>query len=161
MGSLFTQLPDQMNWLMHAIRSRPNNLFFIDSFTSQFSIAYQVAQKNKVATARRDVFLDRELNEKHMRAQIETLKRTARAQGFAIAIGHPFPETLALLKKSIPELKQQGFEFVKITDLLDYDVVQLALKKQTEKQNQREYPPVQQTQLTTKTVNKKVALVVE
>ena len=134
MGSLFTQLPDQMGWLMHALQSRseslPKDLFFIDSFTSQFSIAYQVASENNIDTARRDVFLDRELNASHMQAQIETIKRTARAQGYAIAIGHPFPETIALLKKSIPLLEKEGFEFVKVSQLLGTEVVQAALKKQ-------------------------------
>lgn len=140
MGSLFTQLPDQMNWLMHAIQTRSDQsseeLFFVDSFTSQFSVAYEVADKNDISTARRDVFLDRELTAKHMQAQIETIKRTARAQGYAIAIGHPFPETLALLKKSIPELEKQGFEFVKITQLLKTEMVKTALQKQIKKRNE-------------------------
>ena len=137
MGSLFTQLPDQMGWLMSILQSKskslPKDLFFIDSFTSQFSVGYQIADMHDVSTARRDVFLDKELNPKHMQAQIETIKRTARANGYAIAIGHPFPETLALLKTSIPELQKQGFEFVKITELLDSDMLRSALDKQISK----------------------------
>ena len=137
MGSLFTQLPDQMQWLMQSIKSKSKHIFFIDSFTSQFSIAYQVANKNNIATARRDVFLDRQLDAAHMQAQISTIKRTAKANGYAIAIGHPFPETLALLEKSIPELRKQGFEFVKISELLGTQMLSDNLKQQIELQNLR------------------------
>lgn len=137
MGSLFTQLPDQMQWLMQSIKNKSQHMFFIDSFTSQFSIAYQIADKNNIPTARRDVFLDRELSAKHMQAQITAIKNTAKANGYAIAIGHPFPETLALLKKSIPELRQQGFEFVKVSELLDTQMLNKNLQKQIERQNTR------------------------
>jgi len=137
MGSLFTQLPDQMQWLMQSIKNESPDIFFIDSFTSQFSIAYQIAHKNKIPTARRDVFLDRELNALHMQAQITAIKKTAKANGYAIAIGHPFPETLALLKESIPELKQQGYEFVKVSELLETTMLNENLQKQIEIQNLR------------------------
>lgn len=161
MGSLFTQLPDQMQWLMNALQtksdtdSRSKDLFFIDSFTSPFSIAYQVAHQNNIKTARRDVFLDRELNSAHMKAQIETIKRTAKAQGYAIAIGHPFPETLALLKKEIPLLEKQGFEFVKISRLLNTNIIQTALQKQIRNQNQNSY--TRNTQPTEKQAKRKIA----
>lgn len=138
MGSLFTQLPDQMQWLMQSIKTKSGHIFFIDSFTSKLSIAYQVAHNNKVSTARRDVFLDRELNAEHMQSQIATIKRTAKANGYAIAIGHPFPETLALLKKSIPELRKQGFEFVKVSELLNSDVLTANLNKQLDKLENQE-----------------------
>lgn len=143
MGSLFTQLPDQMGWLMSVLQSNSQalskDLFFIDSFTSPFSVGYQIADKHDISTARRDVFLDRELSPQHMQTQIETIKRTARANGYAIAIGHPFPETLALLKKSIPELIEQGFEFVKISDLIESDIVRLAVVEQIERQAKRNH----------------------
>ncbi len=135
MGSLFTQLPDQMQWLMQSIQNKSKDIFFIDSFTSQFSIAYQIADKNNIATARRDVFLDRELSANHMRAQIDTIRRTANANGYAIAIGHPFPETIALLKQSIPELRKQGFEFVKVSELLDTAMLNSNLQEQIKRQN--------------------------
>ena len=137
MGSLFTQLPDQMQWLMQSIKSKSKHIFFIDSFTSQFSIAYQVANKNNIATARRDVFLDRQLDAAHMQAQISTIKRTAKANGYAIAIGHPFPETLALLEKSIPELRKQGFEFVKVSELLRTEALQNNLAKQIQAEKKK------------------------
>jgi len=139
MGSLFTQLPDQMQWLMQSIRAKSKTLFFIDSFTSQFSIAYKVAYDNGLATARRDVFLDRKRNPEHMQAQIQSLRATARINGYAIAIGHPFPETIALLKKHIPELQQEGFEFVKISELLNDSALTKNLINQIEIQESRSY----------------------
>jgi len=68
MGSLFTQLPDQMNWLMQTLNADSTDLFFIDSFTSERSIAFEVASQHDIPNAKRDVFLDRELNSAHMQS---------------------------------------------------------------------------------------------
>lgn len=141
MGSLFTQLPDQMQWLMNSLQNKSDEmnkeLFFIDSFTSQFSIAYQIADQNKIDTARRDVFLDRSLDAEHMQQQIDKLSLKAQKQGFAIAIGHPFPETIALLQKNIPELEKAGFEFVKVSDLIETDMVDAVVRNLIEKNQQQ------------------------
>jgi polysaccharide deacetylase 2 family uncharacterized protein YibQ len=42
----------------------------------------------------------------------------ARKRGQAVAIGHPFPETLEVLEKALPGLEEQGFELVTIGELL-------------------------------------------
>ena len=36
----------------------------------------------------------------------------------AVAIGHPFPETLAVLERELPKLRAEGFELVTISELL-------------------------------------------
>jgi len=118
MGSLFTQLPQQMSWLMQTMNANDNSLFFIDSFTSERSIAFEVATKHSIANAKRDVFLDRQLDAPHMNEQIKKLKRIAKRNGHAIAIGHPFKETVSLLKRHIPELEREGFELVTVSELL-------------------------------------------
>ena len=47
MGSLITQHPGDMRWLMQVIR-RHGNLFFVDSRTTEFTVAQQVAQETGV-----------------------------------------------------------------------------------------------------------------
>jgi len=118
MGSLFTQLPAQMGWLMESLDSFPKQLFFVDSFTSNSSIAFQIAESHSIPNTKRDVFLDRELTEAHMEAQIKKLKQVADKNGHVVVIGHPFTETINLLKKHIPKLKEQGYEFVKVSSLI-------------------------------------------
>jgi polysaccharide deacetylase 2 family uncharacterized protein YibQ len=39
----------------------------------------------------------------------------ARQHGFAIGIGHPYPETLTLLEDELPKLGKEGFELVSIS----------------------------------------------
>ena len=55
MGSLLTQHPGHMGWLMTEIRER-GELFFVDSVTSESSIAMKIAAENGIPVTRRDIF---------------------------------------------------------------------------------------------------------
>ena len=43
----------------------------------------------------------------------------ASTRGAAVAIGHPHPETLAVLQEEVPKAKALGYEFVPVSYLLD------------------------------------------
>ena len=72
-------------------------LFFFDSRTGPQSKVVAVAQQWGVMSAGRDVFLDDDQNPAAVRAQLQALLATAKAQGVAIAIGHPHDATLTIL----------------------------------------------------------------
>ena len=116
-GSLLTRHPGHMNWLMEAIRSR-KDLFFIDSYTTHESIALEIAAEAGVTATKRDVFLDHERTLEAVAREFERLKAEAQKNGSAVAVGHPFPETLAVLERELPRLREQGFELVSISELL-------------------------------------------
>ena len=116
-GSLLTQHPGHMEWLMQEIRQR-EDLFFIDSYTTHHSIALDLAVEQGIPAERRDVFLDHERTVEAVAAELERLKAKARREGHAIAIGHPVPETLEVLERELPRLKEQGFELVTISELV-------------------------------------------
>ncbi|MDH3452539.1 MAG: divergent polysaccharide deacetylase family protein [Gammaproteobacteria bacterium] len=116
-GSLLTRHPGHMQWLMQEIRAR-ENLFFIDSYTTHESIALRVATEAGVAATRRDVFLDHERSPQAVLRELQRLKVKAREQGQAIAIGHPFPETLEILERELPKLLDEGIELVTISEIL-------------------------------------------
>ncbi len=116
-GSLLTRHPGHMAWLMQEIRAR-EDLFFIDSFTTHESVALQVAREEGVWAARRDVFLDHERTTDAVAREFERLKHKARRQGHAVAIGHPFPETLEVLEEQLPRLGDQGFDLVTVGELI-------------------------------------------
>jgi polysaccharide deacetylase 2 family uncharacterized protein YibQ len=42
----------------------------------------------------------------------------ARSKGRAVAIGHPYPETLEVLERELPKLAAEGIELVTISALL-------------------------------------------
>jgi len=116
-GSLLTRHPGHMEWLMEEIRER-ENLFFIDSYTTHESVALQIAAESGVTATRRDVFLDHEQSTLTVLRELERLKKKALEQGQAVGIGHPFPETLEVLERELPKLREQGFELVTISEML-------------------------------------------
>jgi len=116
-GSLLTRHPGHMSWLMAEI-SRCDGLFFVDSYTTHESVALQIARELGVAATRRDVFLDHDGRRETVRRELQRLKRLARERGQAVAIGHPYPETLEVLEEELPNLAEEGFELVSISHLI-------------------------------------------
>lgn len=96
MGSELTTMQEPMGWLMQEIAKQ--HLFFIDSLTSADSIAFSSALKHGIATAKRDVFLDNTREEKAIEKQLLKAIALAKRQGYAIAIGHPYPSTIKVLE---------------------------------------------------------------
>lgn len=116
MGSLLTQQPQPMGWVMGEVAR--HNLFFIDSRTSAASIARQTAERYGIASASRDVFLDHSRNIADIEAELQRAVQLARQQGSAIAIGHPLPETLAVLEAASDRWQEWGVELVPASALL-------------------------------------------
>jgi hypothetical protein len=50
--------------------------------------------------------------------EFERLKALARERGRAVAIGHPYPETLAFLERAIPGLVEEGIDLVPLSELI-------------------------------------------
>jgi polysaccharide deacetylase 2 family uncharacterized protein YibQ len=115
MGSLLTTDPTAMRWLMSSLRE--DGLFFIDSRTTDLTLAEKVARKNLIQSGRRDVFLDNEPDKELIREQLYKLIGVSRRQGGAIGIGHPYPETLEVLAEELPKLESMGVELVPASEL--------------------------------------------
>lgn len=116
MGSQLTQNPEAMDWLMTELKQQ--GLFFIDSRTSADSLAMATAISQQLPTDERDVFLDHERTQAFISKQFDYLLKLAKRDGHALAIGHPYPETLDLLEQRLPLLQAQGIELVSISELL-------------------------------------------
>ena len=116
-GSLLTRHPGHMAWLMQEIAAR-EEMFFIDSFTTHQSVALQIAEESGVDAVKRDVFLDPNPDPETIAREFERLKRLARKRGQAIGIGHPYPATLELLERELPRLAEEGFQLVRISELV-------------------------------------------
>jgi polysaccharide deacetylase 2 family uncharacterized protein YibQ len=116
MGSRMTAQPAAMAWLMADLQRR--HKFFVDSRTSAQTVAAQQAQKIDLASVSRDVFLDDERTEEAIFAQLQTAISLAHRQGSAVMIGHPYPQTLAVLERELPKLKAQGIEWIDIRQMI-------------------------------------------
>ncbi len=117
MGSLLTQHPGHMLWLMQTLK-HDGGLFFVDSRTTARTVALQVARENHIPSVKRDVFLDDDLHPAAIRAQFMRLVGIAEKQGSAVAIGHPHPQTLAVLEEMIPQLSGLGIRLVPLSTLI-------------------------------------------
>lgn len=119
MGSLMTRHPGNMAWLM-AVLKRRGDLYFIDSKTTAESIATQVAREHAVPNSKRNVFLDHSIDTDAIKKQFARLIRQAKLTGSAIGIGHPHPETIAVLEELLPELEQQGIKLIPVSEMIQY-----------------------------------------
>ena len=119
MGSLLTQHPGHMAWLMSEMRNQ-GGLFFVDSYTSEASIALKIATETGVPAIRRDVFLDNVATEAAIDREFERLKELARRNGIAVGIGHPYPATLTYLERILPELASEGFVLISVAESIRY-----------------------------------------
>jgi hypothetical protein len=115
MGSRFTQDAPGMQVVLEALKAR--GLLFLDSRTIASSVGDAMAARLGLTHLKRDVFLDDVIDEEDIRKQLARTEAIAKKQGFAIAIGHPHPDTVAVLKDWIPEAKARGFILVPITTI--------------------------------------------
>ncbi len=126
MGSLLTTRPDAMREVMRLLRRR-GSLFFVDSWTHPQSVALRQALLHGLPATRRNVFLDHDPAEAAVRAELDRLRAVARREGSALAIGHPGDVTLRLLAETIPQLREEGFRLVGISELIELQRQQRAL----------------------------------
>lgn len=117
MGSLLTEQPRQMRWLMEDLVYH-GGLFFLDSRTTAQTVAQKTAMNEGLPNIRRNVFLDDVQQPAAVRRQFEELIRLARRHGTALAIGHPHPVTLAVLRRMLPTLQAQGIRLVPVSELI-------------------------------------------
>ncbi len=119
MGSLLTQHPDHMVWLMHEI-NRHGNLFFVDSKTTAKSVASRVAGDIGIPNIERDVFLDNVLEIPEIDKQFKKLIKIAKRKGSAVAVGHAYHPTLEYLEKELLKLDKYGVKLIPISRMIEH-----------------------------------------
>ena len=117
MGSGMLPMENAMTSVLQILSQR--GLYFLDSRTSADTVGYSLARHMGMRAAERQVFLDTVRDAAFIRAQFDSLLATARKRGGAIAIAHPYRETLDMLATAIPSARAEGFEFVTVSALLD------------------------------------------
>ena len=117
MGSLITRHPGHMTWLMQELQGR--DLFFVDSVTTEASVALSMAREQGVKATRRDIFIDsEEATEPEIIARLETLYALAHRQGQALGIAHPYPATMAVMERELPRLAMRGVQLITVKELI-------------------------------------------
>ena len=117
MGSKITPNEIFMNIILGTIKDR--NLFFIDSRTSTRSIAYTVAQRMKIPSAYRHVFLDGESQENYIKSQLIELFKRAQRDEKAVGICHPTDLTLKVLRENLHLADTYKLELVFVSQIVE------------------------------------------
>lgn len=114
MGSKLTEQPLAMQSVMQVVKER--GLFFVDSRTTAQSVAEGVAKKMGVPALRRHIFLDHQPTTAFMKIQFARLVHRAHQHGVAVAIAHPYPQTLAFLNDALAQ--EFDVRLVPVSDVL-------------------------------------------
>jgi uncharacterized protein len=115
-GSELTAAALPMQWVMAELKQQ--DLYFVDSMTTSASVAEAAAIAHQVPSLRRNVFLDNVATEEAIDFEFRRALEIARQHGYAVVIGHPYPETLAYLEGALPSLKEQGIELVSASAMI-------------------------------------------
>ncbi|MBT3790256.1 MAG: divergent polysaccharide deacetylase family protein [Alphaproteobacteria bacterium] len=118
MGSAFTGYAKGMAVVMDEVSKR--GVLFLDSMTTQRSTGRMTAGQAGVPFVARDVFLDNEIDARNIGLRLAEVEKVARAQGHAIAIGHPHGATIEALASWLPHLEKAGFVLVPVSMIIKH-----------------------------------------
>lgn len=116
MGSAFTADPASMATLVSLLKGK--GLFLLDSMTSSRSVAVRVALQAGIPVARRDVFLDADMEPEEMRLQWKKTIAIAKEKGTAVLLCQGRKESLRTMLDLVPDLEAEGVRAVTLADLL-------------------------------------------
>ncbi|WP_298751467.1 divergent polysaccharide deacetylase family protein [uncultured Arcobacter sp.] len=109
-GSVFTADKTSMEYLIKALKKY--NFTFIDSRTTSKSVVKEVTKEFGMPYIARNIFLDNKKDFNYIQNQLKKAIRIAKKTGSSIAIGHPYPITMKVLRKSKHLLKDVDLVYV-------------------------------------------------
>jgi len=125
MGSLATTDPEIMQYVMNTLKK--HNKAFLDSRTTNVSVAFQTAQKTHLKAYRNDLFLDSpNISQSTMDDKLNQIIQLASSKKHIIAITHCHNEDkLDYLKRFITRLKKAGFTLVPLSEYGSQEVPEI------------------------------------
>jgi polysaccharide deacetylase 2 family uncharacterized protein YibQ len=117
MGSRATQDYDMMQEVLRVIKEQ--NLYFVDSQTSEHTVAYQVAQEIGIPCAIRTLFIDEIPDMAYTERELKSLYEYANKNGYAIGIGHAYPTTIQTLIKVLPYFEDSKVKLVFASEIVN------------------------------------------
>lgn len=118
MGSKFTEDRRCMEVVFKELKNK--GLFFMDSLTTNKSVGPAVARSLGIHYGKRDIFIDRDLEDSTTEERLLHLAELSKKRGYAIGIAHPYRDTITMLKKMLPVLSSEGIELVYLSQLINH-----------------------------------------
>ena len=81
-------------------------------------IADKIASEHNIPNLSRDFFLDADDNESAIRNQFTRFIKKINHRGYALAIAHPYPNTIQFLQVHLHELTEQGIRLIPVSKLI-------------------------------------------
>ena len=94
------------------------NMFFFDSATNSVTEVAHAADMHGVLHARNNLFVDNSSDVDDICQMIREAADRAKKNGQIIIIGHCRPNTVTAFQKMVPQLQEEGIEFVSLSDLV-------------------------------------------
>jgi polysaccharide deacetylase 2 family uncharacterized protein YibQ len=116
MGSRFAASKEHMEPVLEELKGR--GLLFLDNRASDRSLAAALAGEIGVPSAVNDRSLDRvQASRVAIDARLVQVENVARSEGFAVAMGRPYPVTIERLREWAKGLEARGFALAPISAL--------------------------------------------
>ena len=116
MGSRFAASKEHMEPVLEELKGR--GLLFLDNRASDRSLAAALAGEIGVPSAVNDRSLDRaQASRVAIDARLVQIENMARSEGFAVAMGRPYPVTIERLREWAKGLEARGFALAPISAL--------------------------------------------
>ncbi len=117
MGSRFTASTDSIRPILSELNRR--GLMFIDSRSSQYSVAASMSRAIGMPTAINNRNLDETLSATEIESQLTELEKRAKAQGAALGRARPYPVTIRAINKWKETLADKGIILVPVSAIAD------------------------------------------
>lgn len=118
LGSVATRDERVMETVLSVLK--PRKLFFLDSLTTNKSVAYTTARTLGVPTARNDLFIDADTEDGTIiGTRLDHLIEIAASRGHAIGIGHPRPWTYEAVSAFEARVREAGVELVFLSEIVE------------------------------------------
>ncbi len=118
LGSVATQDSRVMEAVVRVLKAR--KLYFLDSLTTNKSVAYNTAEALGVPAARNDLFIDADTEDsKIIETRLDRLIEIARTRGYAIGIGHPRSWTYQAVHAYESRIREAGIDLVFLSEIVE------------------------------------------
>ncbi len=117
MGSKFMEERDPLRVVFAVLQER--GLYFVDSLTTEASVARELAAERSLRFAHRSFFIDDAEDRSRAMMHLERLLDTRDTWSELLLIGHPYPETVSALEETIRRFPAAGIGVVRLVDLVD------------------------------------------
>ena len=113
MGSRFTTSGPDLKPVLEQIKAR--GLLFLDSRSSEQSIAAKLAKETGMAWAINSRFIDPTASRDAIDNQLAEIQKIAKKTGYAVAMGSAYPVTIERVAAWIPKAEAAGFAIAPVT----------------------------------------------